>query len=79
MKAKRYTIAQTWLAGRKNEPVTMYLKRDGQEPLGQWFTFDLKKARTWKDRKEAETTAHNENCKLTPYDLKTRPWKAVEI
>lgn len=79
MKAKRYTIAQTWLAGRKNEPTTMYLKRDGQEPIGQWFTFDLKKARTWKDRKEAETTAHNENCKLTLHDVKTRPWKVVEL
>ena len=79
MKAKRYTIAQTWLAGKKNEPTTMYLKRDGQEPLGQWFTFDLKKARTWKDRKEAEKAAHVENCKLTLHDVKTRPWKAVEI
>ena len=79
MKAKRYTIAQTWLAGRKNEPHTMYLKRDGQEPLGEWFTFDLKKARTWKDRKEAERTAHIENCKLTLYDLRTRPWKVVEV
>lgn len=80
MKEKRYTIAQTWVAGR-TEPTrtTMYLKRDGQEPLGQWFTFDLKKARSWKDRKEAETAAHNENCKLTPYDLKTRPWKVVEV